>query len=454
MLVRLKEERCCSVIGDVVAVGIGCAVAVATDDGTSIIVGGCAHYGWGVMTLGVSALLLFMIVDVYSLHRMPSGLGNQVLLIGVGLLLSAGVSSVVFVLFGDPASGRLCILFVCASWCMSGVFRYVDQAISLSRIYWRVLVVGESEMCRTIAGVIGKRKYLRAQVVGCISADPYVGVGDGISGGGNGARLLSLVMEKAVNYIVVADPAIDAGTLRVHLDCMKHRVKVRDYREVIEEITGKVPIEYVNVNVLIRERGGRGDGYTRYFKRSFDVVMSMIGVIVSSPIMGLAALMIRMESQGPVLYSQLRVGRDNRQFRVWKLRTMLPEADKNMVLWTKDNDERITRVGWFLRRMHIDELPQLINVLRGEMSLIGPRPEAVPLVELYAKKIPYYRERHVVTPGITGWAQINFTYGNSIEDTLEKLKYDCYYIKNRGVLLDLLIFVKTIKTVMTGKGAL
>jgi lipopolysaccharide/colanic/teichoic acid biosynthesis glycosyltransferase len=133
---------------------------------------------------------------------------------------------------------------------------------------------------------------------------------------------------------------------------------------------------------------------------------------------------------------------------------MVAGADRDQAHWTEENDARITRIGRVLRKLHIDELPQLLNIIRGDMSLIGPRPEAVSLVELYRREIPYYMERYMITPGVTGWAQINFPYGNSVDDTREKLKYDFYYIKNRSIPFDILIFLRTIRTVMTGKGAL
>jgi lipopolysaccharide/colanic/teichoic acid biosynthesis glycosyltransferase len=148
------------------------------------------------------------------------------------------------------------------------------------------------------------------------------------------------------------------------------------------------------------------------------------------------------------------MGRGSKPFRAWKLRTMTDGADRNNVHWTTNNDSRITRVGRIIRKTRLDEVPQLINILKGEMSLIGPRPEALSLVEMYTREISYYPERHLASPGITGWAQINYPYGNSIEDTRQKLMYDFYYIKNRCFTLDLLIFVKTIKIVLTGRGAM
>jgi exopolysaccharide biosynthesis polyprenyl glycosylphosphotransferase len=189
-------------------------------------------------------------------------------------------------------------------------------------------------------------------------------------------------------------------------------------------------------------------------KRAIDVLLSLFGICVTLPFLPFVALLIKIDSPGPVFYSQSRIGRDNKPFRLWKLRTMVRDADKDNVHWTTNNDARITLVGKFLRKIRLDEVPQLFNILKGDMTLIGPRPEAVSLVELYKKEIPYYLERHMVTPGITGWAQINYPYGNSVEDAREKLKYDYYYIKNRSIVLDANIFLRTIRIVLTGKGAL
>jgi lipopolysaccharide/colanic/teichoic acid biosynthesis glycosyltransferase len=172
------------------------------------------------------------------------------------------------------------------------------------------------------------------------------------------------------------------------------------------------------------------------------------------PLFPFIALLIKLDSRGPVFYTQQRMGRGSKPFRAWKLRTMTDGADRNNVHWTTDNDDRITRVGRIVRKTRLDEVPQLLNIFKGEMSLIGPRPEALSLVEMYTREIPYYPERHMVTPGITGWAQINYPYGNSIEDTRQKLMYDFYYIKNRSVILDLMIFLRTIRIVLTGKGAM
>jgi exopolysaccharide biosynthesis polyprenyl glycosylphosphotransferase len=184
------------------------------------------------------------------------------------------------------------------------------------------------------------------------------------------------------------------------------------------------------------------------------VLISIVGLLLSAPFLPLVILAIKLSSPGRVLYWQNRVGRDDRVFRCYKFRTMRSDAEAiSGPTWAEDDDPRVTPVGRLLRKTRIDEIPQLLNVLKGDMSLVGPRPERPEFVAALNKKIPYYHLRHSVRPGITGWAQILYKYGSSVEDAKEKLRYDLYYIKNTSVGLDLLIFLNTIKIVLVGRGA-
>ena len=186
-------------------------------------------------------------------------------------------------------------------------------------------------------------------------------------------------------------------------------------------------------------------------KRTFDLVLSLAGLALLLPLLLAVALWVKFDSHGPVLFRQERVGRRGRRFRIFKFRTMREGSERGGDL-TRDNDARITRVGRFLRRFSVDELPQLINVLRGEMSLVGPRPERPEFVEDLQKNIPFYFIRHVVKPGITGWAQVNFRYGSSKEDAMEKLRFDLYYIRFYSPVLDLEIVLKTVLHVLSVRG--
>lgn len=188
-------------------------------------------------------------------------------------------------------------------------------------------------------------------------------------------------------------------------------------------------------------------------KRFFDVLASIFLILPTLPLLVATALAIKLDSPGPVFFRQDRVGRGGRVFKVWKFRSMFLNAEVNGAVWAKKSDPRVTRVGGIIRVLRIDELPQLWNIFRGEMSLIGPRPERPEFVRELSANIPYYNIRHSVLPGITGWAQVNYRYGASVEDALHKLEYDLYYIKNMSILLDLKIILRTIGVVLFGEGA-
>jgi sugar transferase (PEP-CTERM system associated) len=231
-------------------------------------------------------------------------------------------------------------------------------------------------------------------------------------------------------------------------------VQVQDGVEVYETITGKVPIESVRLASLLFSPGCYASRFHLFYKRFASIAVSIIGLLVGLPLLPFVVVAIKATSKGPVLYRQRRVGRDGAVFHCYKFRTMRADAEADTgPTWALDDDPRITRVGKFLRHARLDEIPQLWNVLKGDMSLVGPRPERPEFVSELAREIPYYYLRHSIRPGITGWAQIRYRYGNSVEDAKEKLRYDLFYIKNMSVGLDLLIFLNTIKVIILGSGA-
>ncbi len=236
---------------------------------------------------------------------------------------------------------------------------------------------------------------------------------------------------------------------------LKHRgVQVQDGNDVYESITGKVPIESIRLSWLLFSPGFHASRLFLIYKRSASVLISIVGLLLSLPLLPFVILAIKLSSPGRVLYWQNRVGRDDRVFRCYKFRTMRADAEADTgPTWAEDDDPRVTPVGRFLRKTRIDEIPQLLNVLKGDMSLVGPRPERPEFIAALNEKIPYYHLRNSVRPGITGWAQILYKYGSSVEDAKEKLRYDLYYIKNTSVGLDLLIVLNTIKIVLVGRGA-
>lgn len=271
---------------------------------------------------------------------------------------------------------------------------------------------------------------------------------------GDYSEILSLCRKAKVDRIIVA---LDErrGKLPVEelLFCRLKGIRVDDGMAFTEDLAGKLSVENLHPSSLIFSDGFKSTAISRKVKRCLDVVASILGLTLSAPLSLLVALAIKLDSPGPILYRQERVGDDGRIFNLLKFRSMRVNAEEKGPVWAKKKDERVTRVGRVIRKLRLDEVPQMINVLRGEMSFVGPRPERPFFVQQLKKEIPYYWQRQTVKPGITGWAQVRYPYGASKEDALEKLKYDLYYIKHMSVFFDILIILETIKTVILGRGS-
>ena len=268
--------------------------------------------------------------------------------------------------------------------------------------------------------------------------------------------LTDIVVDEQVDEIVVALAERRGGSmpLRELLDCKLHGVRVVDIATHFEKTLGQIRLDSVNPGWLIF-----GDGFNQgvlrtLVKRLFDIVFATVLIIVSAPVMLLTGILILLESGGPILYLQERVGLNGRLFSVVKFRSMRTDAEKDgKPRWAAAQDDRVTRVGRVIRKLRIDELPQLITVLKGDMSLVGPRPERPYFVDKLTQEIPYYAVRLSVKPGLTGWAQVRYHYGATMEDSAEKLQYDLYYVKNHTWFLDLVVLFETVGVVLTGKGA-
>ena len=259
-----------------------------------------------------------------------------------------------------------------------------------------------------------------------------------------------------VDEIVVALTERRSGSmpLRQLLDCKVSGTKVYDLNTHFEKTLGQIRIDFLSASWLIFGDGFNQGAWRTGVKRVFDIVCAALLCLVAAPIMVVAAVLIKLESPGPVLYRQERVGQNGRTFSIAKFRSMRTDAEKDgQPRWASANDDRVTRIGQLIRRLRIDELPQLFNVLRGDMSLVGPRPERPFFVEQLTQEIPFYALRHSVKPGVTGWAQVRYPYGATVEDSQEKLQYDLYYVKNHTLFLDLVVLMETVGVVLTGKGA-
>jgi len=267
-------------------------------------------------------------------------------------------------------------------------------------------------------------------------------------------QISSICRNTQVDRIVVAlDEKRGRFPVEQLLFCRLKGIRVDDGIDFTEQLAGKLSVENLLPSSLIFSDGFKRSAVVKRLKRYMDIVASLLGLIIFLPLSILIALAIKIDSPGPVLYRQKRIGGDGRIFELLKFRSMRADAEQNGPVWAMANDQRITRVGRVIRKLRLDEIPQMINVLKGEMSFVGPRPERPFFVEGLKKEIPFYSYRHSVKPGVTGWAQIRYPYGASKKDALEKLKYDIYYIKHMSPIFDLMIILETIKIVLFGKGA-
>ena len=267
--------------------------------------------------------------------------------------------------------------------------------------------------------------------------------------------LCQLAKQLGVEKIVVAlKEKRGAFPVEELLACKVNGFEVLDGISFYEMLTGKLLVNHINPSWLIFSEGFQKSRPRRFFKRVIDLTLSAAMMVLLFPILLLLALWIKIDSRGPVIFSQERVGENRKNYRIHKFRSMVEDAEKKSgPRWATDNDERITRAGRIIRKTRLDELPQLWNVLKGNMSFVGPRPEREFFVKQLEAQIPYYGERFTVKPGITGWAQVSYGYGASVEDAVEKLNYDLYYIKNMSIFVDLMIVLRTVKIVLFGKGA-
>jgi sugar transferase (PEP-CTERM system associated) len=330
----------------------------------------------------------------------------------------------------------------------------VVAGFELGLLKRRILVLGNGKQAARIAELAEKLPFTPVAFVplpgefGKVRCGSVVGETDDVN------KLVELASKLGVSEIVVATSERRGLPVRQLLHCKISGIKITEFLDFWERETRTVELEALRPSWLFYSDGFRCHMLDTALKRSFDVVVSLVILIVTLPLQLLTALLIKLGSPGPLFYSQERVGRYGKIFTLFKFRSMRVDAEVDgNATWAAERDPRVTRVGAVIRKLRIDELPQLINVLRGEMSFVGPRPERPVFVEQLTQVIPYYAERHWVRPGITGWAQVNYPYGASISDARRKLSFDLYYLKNTSIFLDFLILLQTVPIVLSRSGA-
>jgi sugar transferase (PEP-CTERM system associated) len=379
-----------------------------------------------IQVLGTECILLALIYYVYP----PLQLGRGIFLIGFALMAV--------------------LLFL---W-----RRLFARLNVLPRFAQRTLILGDGPLAEPLLLEFGSRPELGVNVVGHLAATAGVDSSSydrDASTDRSPDDLAQSVRSFRANRVVVT-MGERRGKMPVDalLSLKRSGILVQDGTDVYEAITGKIPIESLRLGWLLFSPGFHVSSFLRLYKRIAGLIVSSIGLLLSLILLPFVVLLIKLTSPGPALYKQKRVGRNGVVFDCYKFRTMRADAEADCgATWAGDEDPRITPVGRFLRKSRIDEIPQLWNVLRGDMYLVGPRPERPEFVEWLNREIPHYDLRHSLRPGITGWAQIRYRYGNSVADAKEKLRYDLFYVKNMSPGLDLLIFLETIKIILLGRGA-
>jgi len=384
--------------------------------------------------------------------------------LGIRLCQGLGFASIFFAaiyfIFPETIIGRgVFILSIGFVFVFVGVWRFGYMLIlNHGLLNRKIAILGSGQISRQIIQEIRDKKdigYYLSAVIMNNSDDVNNKLFNGINVMRSHQNLCQTAKKLDVKDIVVAlDEKRGLFPIKELLECRVAGINVLDGNTFYEMLKGKLSVNAINPSWLIFSQGFHKPAYQRILKRLMDLFISSSIMVLFSPLFVLVAILIKAESKGPTFFSQERMGEKMKPYQVLKFRSMIEDAEQHSgPMWAEEDDDRITRIGRIIRRARIDEMPQVWNVFKGEMSFVGPRPERQFFVKQLIKKIPYFQERFTVKPGITGWAQINYGYGASEEDAIEKLNYDLFYIKNMSILMDLVIIFRTVRIVLFGTGA-
>src|SRR5436305_1398064 len=416
--------------------------------------------GWlKLIVVTLTILLAFYLFDLYDL---PATRSYRRVVKNMALALGAATVLLTILFYVAPPLSLGRGIFVVMIAFVSGVIPGWRLLVAWSAghpqlgIRERVLILGSGTQAVEVARATLERRNAGFYIVGFADNTPEL-IGKSLINPtviGLTDDIVDLVESYQVDRIVVAveDRRGKFPTAELLDLTLSGRVAVEECAQYYERLTGKIASEMLRPSWLIFSRNSRYSNVAHHARRVTNVGLAIIGFVLSLPLMLLTAIAVKLDAPGPIFYTQERVGKNGRRFRIIKFRSMRTDAEKNGAVWATASDPRVTRVGRIIRRRRLDELPQFINVIRGDMNFVAPRPERPVFVEQLEKEIPYYSQRHLVKPGLTGWAQIKYSYGAAVEDAMEKLRYDLYYIKNQNLLLDAAIVFETIKTVLFGRG--
>ena len=402
---------------------------------------------------------MLLLVDLYDVNK-AANWRRTVRGVTVSALLGFGIYAIVYI-FSNPGSlprQGVAVFLICALL-LTLLWRWVYiRVFTAEQFRRRALLVGAGKAGTMLLRTISATQPPPFDLVGVVDDDPQklgkMIVNYPVLAGSD--RLLDVIAEQGITDIIVAiSGEMRGSTFQTLLDAQERGVVITRMPVVYEELQKRVPIEILETDWLLRSFADetRVSGFYQLAKRVIDIVGALFGILIlllMLPFIGLATLL---DDGWPIFYLQTRLGRGGHPYEIIKFRTMIKDAEPDGTpRWASENDDRATRVGRILRKTRLDEWPQFVNVLRGEMSLVGPRSERPQLVMHFQKHVPFYRARLLVKPGITGWAQINFSYAATIEETMTKLEYDLYYIKHRSLWLDLLILLRTPATMLGMRG--
>ena len=459
---KLSEQRFILVLGDLLAATIALFVALY------VWASGDSWYRFSVEFLKYRApawfyllpfIWLILLVDTYD-TRKSANLRQTLRSIGMVFLGSVIVYLVIYFAVEPNSLPRLGVaVFIVSATLLTLLWRliYVRTFTSFSR-QQRVLIVGAGKAGTALVEVIYELDPPPFKLIGLIDDDPAK-LGTNIHGSpilGNHESMTEIIANQGITDLILAiSNEMNHGMFQSILTAQEEGINLTTMTDTYENLSGRVPIDLLESDWVVRAFLERAptSGFYRISKRLMDLVLGLIGLIGLAILFPLLALIILIDSGRPVIFTQKRLGRGGKPYTIYKLRTMKSRSDmEKEALVTTTNDPRITRIGRFLRKSHLDELPQIINVLRGEMSFVGPRSERVELVRVFQREVPFYRARMLVKPGITGWAQIHQAYAETIEETATKLQYDLYYIEHASILMDLNILLRTVGSVLGFKG--
>ncbi|MGZ4964122.1 MAG: sugar transferase [Limisphaerales bacterium] len=394
-----------------------------------------------------SVTYIFGLYAPNSVHR---GVFKRALVLAIGVAVTTGLMFGLFYIKKSTEVARSVMIFAFPLAYFAVLFHHSVLLRLISNYRERVAFIVTNTFDELEARLFENFGKQHLELVGLVRYDDFKPSGH-MRVLGSVKDLSTIVKRNNVHRVLCSNKSImDPAMCKAFCELRYSGITVKPLISLFEEVHQMVPLELITPDWLLSASTGPHQLYITKVKRSFDIIVSLLGLLFLGPLMlaGMAAL--KLTSRGPVFYKQTRCGRFGKLFPVIKLRSMSVDAEKNGAVWSQANDSRVTPLGKILRKYRIDEIPQLINVLRGEMSFVGPRPERPEFLNELASEIPYFQERLMVQPGITGWAQVNYPYGASIEDARRKLEYDLYYTKNMGVFLDLFILLDTVRICLTG----